>query len=334
MVAKRLSNDVRKRIIDSYNDGNSSKSISNFFGIPRTTIDSVIKIYNSTFRIFRGNSGGSKKKISDDVGCEIRSWIDQDCAISLKEIKARCMLTFNLNVSIATLHRYVQGFNYSFKRISLLPAQRNSDPNIEKRREYAEEFYHLLSTIDNNKFIFIDEVGFNISMRQNYGRSMIGTRAIKIVPGLRNKNFSVCCAISKETILDFKIQKMAYNTEYFTDFIYQLIEKLRSLNIENAVLVLDNVPFHKSASIKTLIELNGHKILFLPPYSPFLNPIENFFSQWKSLIRRQNIANEDQLLQLLPETISEISNANCRSYFSHMLSFLPACLRSESITEE
>ena len=88
--------------------------------------------------------------------------------------------------------------------------------------------------------------------------------------------------MSKEMILDFKIQRMAFNTEFFGNFIQQLIDKLRSLNLENADLVLDNISFHKSASIKTLVEFNGYSIFFTTLFTIFKSYLKFIFTMEKS----------------------------------------------------
>ena len=57
-----------------------------------------------------------------------------------------------------------------------------------------------------------------------------------------------------------------------------LFKKLKEQNVEGAFLVMDNVPFHKTNEVKAFIEAEGHHSMFLPPNSPFLNPIEEVFS--------------------------------------------------------
>jgi transposase len=62
-----------------------------------------------------------------------------------------------------------------------------------------------------------------------------------------------------------------------------LFNSLTSETSEPCVFVMDNVAFHKTAEIRSIFENSMHEIVFLPPYSLFLNPIENIFSKWKNL---------------------------------------------------
>jgi transposase len=72
-------------------------------------------------------------------------------------------------------------------------------------------------------------------------------------------------------------------------------------------------------------------IQFLPPYSPFLNPIENMFSQWKEGVRKINPQNEAQLLEYIDKKFEYITGIHCRNYYNHMLSYIPRCRDGEEI---
>ena len=96
---------------------------------------------------------------------------------------------------------------------------------------------------------------------------------------------------------------------------------------------MDNVTFHKNKEMKAMVEAKGHIIIFLPPYSPFLNPIENMFSKWKQPIRAKRPDNETQLFELNNNVHLTVSGDDCAVFSRHMLGFLPKCLKRESITE-
>mgnify|MGYP003487352982 CR=1 FL=1 len=75
--------------------------------------------------------------------------------------------------------------------------------------------------------------------------------------------------------------------------------KLRENDIQNAVFVADNVPFHKSCQVRNVLAENGHQLLFLPSYSPFINTVEQVFSKWKNCVRSQRPENEQQAQHLI-----------------------------------
>src|SRR5690606_11175157 len=135
------------------------------------------------------------------------------------------------------------------------------------------------------KCIFIDETGFNISMRRTYGRSLAGTKVRLQVPRLRSKNITVIAAISESGIVHYKVLDGNGNQNTFSEFLVELFTTLNANGLQSRILIMDNASFHKTGVIQELIKENNHKVMYLPPYSPFLNPIEYFFNKWKSYIR-------------------------------------------------
>jgi transposase len=232
-------------------------------------------------------------------------------------------------VGKSTINRAISSFNYTLKRLSLIPKKRNEPINIEWRFNYASWFTPLSQqSVD---FFFLDELGFNVSMRRRRGRSLSGKRAVLTVPAIRNRNISVCCAISRHGTFLYKKQDRPFNTETFSEFIDELLVKFDVEKISNAVLVLDNVQFHKSQVVRAKVEESSHELAFLPPYSPFLNPIENMFSQWKDKVGRGCPNNEEELLSLIDSSFLEISKEDCGNYYENMLGYIKRCLKRERI---
>jgi transposase len=96
---------------------------------------------------------------------------------------------------------------------------------------------------------------------------------------------------------------------------------------------MDNVPFHRSVVVKETIENFGWEFLYLPPYSPFLNPIENLFSKWKESVRRSSPNNEEQLLNLVENGAEKITSENCSGYYRNMFRYLRISLNNEIIED-
>ena len=122
-----------------------------------------------------------------------------------------------------------------------------------------------------------------------------------------------------------------YNSEHFGLFIDQLLDHFQLNEINEATLIMDNVGFHHNNNIINTVRNKGHKIIFLPPYSPFLNPIEEVFSKWKCLVRAANCMNEDDLYNKIHTASELITASDVQGYFRHMQSFIPRCIRKENI---
>jgi transposase len=171
-------------------------------------------------------------------------------------------------------------------------------------------------------------------MRCTRGRAPCGQRAVQIVQSLRTRNISVCCAMSCNGVFLYKRQTNAYNSDTFKDFISDMLSKLSEISMQGAVLVMDNVPFHKVIAVKEMVERVGHVIKYLPAYSPFLNPIENMFTQCKQLVRTERVSCEDELVVAIDTSFSRITQANCQAYYENMLTFMPRCIERENIIQE
>jgi len=221
-----------------------------------------------------------------------------------------------------TISRYIKEFNYTIKSTKFISQRRNDDKSIDDREEYALAYFRMLSQIDESRVYVVDEVGFNTSMRSSLGRSLRGTIAIHVVQGLRSKNISVCCCLSKLGIATYQIQNRAFNTDSFANYITSLLEYIDRERPGKFVIIMDNVPFHKSLRIQIMIKVKEHVLLYLPPYSPFLNPIENMFSKWKNTVRKERVENEEKLFEIINNVESIVAAEDCATYYRHMLSYL------------
>ena len=124
-------------------------------------------------------------KLTAEIKDAIKMWVNENCTVTLTAICRRLLLNFNVSVVPSTVARILDDFNYSLKRIHLIPEKRNDGRTVALRREYALEYISLASEFSENEIIFIDEAGFNVSMRSTRGRSLVGSPAILTVPSIR-----------------------------------------------------------------------------------------------------------------------------------------------------
>ena len=106
----------------------------------------------------------------------------------------------------------------------------------------------------------------------------------------------------------------AINGELFLEYVrQQLVPTLRKEDI----VVMDNLSSHKVAGVKEAIESVGAKVIYLPPYSPDLNPIENVFSKLKTLVRKAKLRNVEELWSKLGKLCDVFSPDECKNYFKN-----------------
>ncbi|KAG0442363.1 hypothetical protein DMUE_0326 [Dictyocoela muelleri] len=166
----------------------------------------------------------------------------------------------------------------------------------------------------SRRILFLDESSFNLHTSTKYGYSYVNEDATIYQPCSCGKNLSLCLIISQNAIKHFKLIDGAYNCEMFYVFLNECFEK--GIFRNNSILIMDNVAFHKGAELKIFMESRNVTVIFLPPYSPDLNPIENVFSSIKmrlGCIRPRPISRE----QLKENIVMIIKNFdNCLNYYN------------------
>jgi transposase len=144
----------------------------------------------------------------------------------------------------------------------------------------------------------VDECGLDESIQRNYALASIGQKILEDISGNRTARTSIIAGLNQNNILAPWYFSGYCNTEVVLTWIKN--ELLPTLRV-GLTVIWDNATFHKSAQIKTLIESVGGKLIFLPPYSPDLNPIEHYWAKLKACIRRIKVGQ-----MTIPETLTHI----------------------------
>ena len=100
-------------------------------------------------------------------------------------------------------------------------------------------------------------------------------------------------------------------------------------NMQGKILFIDNTKTHHAILVQQAVEKRGYRILYLPAYSPFLNPIELFWSKLKAGVRRELLTKDDTLTPRIIESAKQVSAKDCRGWIAHSKSFFPCCLSKE-----
>jgi hypothetical protein len=185
----------------------------------------------------------------------------------------------------------------------------------------------LLNLDHQDRIVFVDETGLQVSMRMRQGRSKRGTSAQIKVKATREKTYSAAAALMKSGMVLYEVQGTPYNGLAFLAFMNTLMDKLNAEGKTGCYLVMDNVAFHRMVIIREAVEQKGHYLRFLPPYTPMLNPIEEAFHQWKHHVKLARCSTRDELEVAVTAAFAQITPANCEGYWRHMLSFLPDAMQ-------
>ena len=178
----------------------------------------------------------------------------------------------------------------------------------QRRAEYeAEMKAEVLS-----KLKFLDEAGSNLAMTRAYGRAKRGTRVIETVPQNYGENITMLATLSMTGITAPMTISGAVDGDVFKVYVEQVLSP--TLKVGETV-VMDNLPAHKVAGIRELIEASGAKLIYLPPYSPDLNPIEKCWSKIKTYLRKAKARTREELEKALREALLLITEEDAQGWF-------------------
>ena len=165
-----------------------------------------------------------------------------------------------------------------------------------------------------SKYIFIDERGSNLGLTRLYGRAAPGQRVPESVPGDRGGNLSTIGALGLEGIRTGLSVPDPIDGETRLFFVEELLVPTLK---RGDIVLMDNTPLHKLDDIEDAIEAAGAWVLFLPTYSPDLNPVENCWSKVKALLRSLKPRTVEELLDALVEAFASITLHDILSWFRH-----------------
>ena len=160
--------------------------------------------------------------------------------------------------------------------------------------------------------IFLDESGVTTRMTRFYGRAPGGQRVHEGTPEGNWQILTLLGAMSTRGIIAAMTIEAPTDREVFLGF---LDEVLCPALQPGDVVVMDNLSSHKVDGVRQRIEQRQAELLYLPPYSPDLNPIEKAWSKLKQILRRLKARTAETLDQGITEALSQISSANAEAWF-------------------
>jgi transposase len=158
----------------------------------------------------------------------------------------------------------------------------------------------------------LDESGVSTQMTRMYARAPRGQRVQDAVPGGHWKMLTILGALSHTGMLAVMTVEAATDREVFLTYLEEVLcPKLRSGN----VVVMDNLSSHKVAGVRERIEQTGATLLYLPPYSPDLNPIEKAWSKLKQKLRAVKARSVEALDQAIEQLLPTLTAQDAQAWF-------------------
>jgi transposase len=202
------------------------------------------------------------------------------------------------------------------KADGLQPKKRTTVGGAGTRRvlEGRLEGVMVAGEIDARRLVFVDEMGTNTSLSPPYGWAKKGKRAYCSVPRNRGKNATLLWSMSMKGMGPSLVVEGATTAAVFETYVEQILAPTLR---KGQVVVMDNLTAHKGERVKELIEQRGCELVYLPPYSPELNPIEEAFAKIKGLIGKAEARTREALLEAIATAISALSAQDMCEFFEH-----------------
>ena len=242
------------------------------------------------------------------------NFVQQHNTATLKQFQMQYQKEFNVELHPSTIYRHLlQHCRVSLKRSMQYPEDRNSEETKTKRKNFIIDNIDTKKVIYQRNCVFLDEASVYATMKRNYAWSAIGQPARAEVPTIRSTSKTLLAAICSTGLVDAIIRNSkGGTTSYdFLAFVKAVAQQLKEENKgKGYYFVCDNASIHRTAHVREAIEEEGHYLLLLPPYSPFLNPIEEFFSKVKALYKQDPLFD---LMEIVPESFPQYNSENDES---------------------
>ena len=167
--------------------------------------------------------------------------------------------------------------------------------------------------LDPDRLVFIDETWASTNMTRTHGRCRRGERLSVGVPHGHWKTTTFIAGLTTKGmvapfVLDGPINRSAFET---------YVERVLALELKPGdIVVMDNLSSHRGPKVREMVAAAGASLLFLPPYSPDFNPIENAFAKLKALLRKAAERTVDGLWSVIGRFVDRFEPNECRNYFA------------------
>lgn len=293
----------------------STKKISENLCVDPSTVRRTVNLFDTTGTVEKKvYISNHMRKLSRSDQLHILELVIENPSIYLHELKLELQAR-GTEVDESTICRFLQQSHFSRKKMRMIAIQQCE----ELRARYVTE----ISLYEPDMLVFLDETGSDrkTAMRK-FDYSLRGTRCCCTKVLTRGERVSTIAALSSEGILDVQFVHGSVNGEIFANFVeLSVLPHLLPFDgtNPNSIVVMDNASIHYNDRVRRLISSVGALLVFLPPYSPDLNPIEESFSAVKAFLRaNETIATTTKDIEnILLKGFASISPEDCYGWYCH-----------------
>lgn len=168
--------------------------------------------------------------------------------------------------------------------------------------------------MDLSHLVFVDETGAKTNMTRRYGRAQGGQRVVDSAPAGHWATTTLLSSIRLDGSTAPMVIDGPTDADVFTAYVQHVLAP--TLHIGD-IVILDNLPPHKTVAVEDIIHAAGAEVLFLPPYSPDFNPIEQMWSKVKAFLRALKARTQTGLLAGIRDALRSVTPGDVLGWFSH-----------------
>jgi transposase len=187
-----------------------------------------------------------------------------------------------------------------------------SERDLERVGARREEYHGEMAAI-SGRLKFLDEAGSNVAMTRTYGRAARGERIYEATPQNYGENITMLACLSADGIAAPMTVEGAVDGLVFLEYVKQV---LAPTLITGDVVIMDNLGAHKVKGVAEAIKARGARVIYLPPYSPDLNPIEKCWSKIKTYLRAAKARTRQALEEALKQALLLVTEKDARGWFA------------------
>ncbi|CEP18228.1 hypothetical protein [Parasitella parasitica] len=239
--------------------------------------------------VFEVKRKGNNVKLTEENSQYLNEFVEKHPTCIVKDATESLCETFHgSTINEFTVYRHItEKLEFTLTRTQARFVNRNSDDNLEQRRQFIEHIDAINDeTFYKRRCIFVDESGFKKNMVRPVAWSKKGEPA------------------------EVDVEAEGTNLK-------EIVSVLNKLGLKNMYIVMDNAAINKTPEVLKAIRDSGHYALFLPPYSPMLNPIEECWAKIKSVVRKTPLAKNEMIADRIEEAAKTVTAKNCRGWIRH-----------------
>jgi transposase len=305
-----MSKDIREKVVKAIKGGMSRRQAAARFDVGPATAVRWAKRVETTGDVAPMKMGGDRRsqRIEAHAGFILKE-IKTKPDTTIMELRDKLRERHGLSFGYGTVWRFLARHKITRKKKTGHASEQERE-DVEASRE---AWFEGQLDLDPKKLVFIDETSISTSMARRFGWAPRGERCRAPIPFGHWKTTTFVAGLRVDRIDAPMTIEGALDGEAFLAYVEQVLAPTLS---KGETVVMDNVPLHKVAGVSEAIAAKGASVLNLPAYSPDFDPIEKFFSKFKSILQRIAARTADALEAAVAEALRTVTPDECGNYFA------------------